>query len=53
MSSVFPNSFYDHNSSSQLINESILVEKPCPSLPPFVITHFYGSPIGWNAVVCI
>ncbi len=52
MSSVFPNSFYNNNNASnQLVNVSMLVEKPCPSVIPYVVTYFHGSPIGWNAVV--
>jgi hypothetical protein len=29
----------------------MLVAKPCPTVAPFVITYFQGSPIGWNAVL--
>jgi len=47
MSSVFP----INNTGSQLVNVSMLVEKPCPAVTPVVVTYFQGSPIGWNAVV--
>jgi hypothetical protein len=53
MSSVFPNSFYNNHTGNQLVNVSMLVEKPCPLVPPVVVTYFHGSPIGWNAVVFI
>jgi hypothetical protein len=51
MSSVFPNSFYNNNTASQVVNVSMLVERPCPSVTPLVVTYLYGSPAGWNAVV--
>jgi hypothetical protein len=52
--SVFPNNFYNNNhTSNQLVNVSMLVEKPCPLVSPVVVTYFHGSPVGWNAVVYI
>lgn len=54
MSAVFPNSFYNNNTThNQLVNVSMLVQKPCPPVSPVVVTYFQGSPIGWNAVVYI
>ena len=43
-------SFVPRNNNSQLVNVSMLVEKPCPVVAPLVIPFF--SPMGWNAVVC-
>jgi hypothetical protein len=52
MSSLFPNRFHNNNLTGQLVNVSMLVERPCPLLPPVVVSYLYGSPTGWNAVVC-
>jgi len=27
------------------------VEKPCPMVPPVIVSYVYGSPVGWNAVL--
>jgi hypothetical protein len=43
-------SFVTPNNNNQLVNVSMLVERPCPSVAPLLIPYF--SPIGWNAVVC-
>ncbi len=51
--SSFPHSFNNNNANHQLVNVSMLVEKPCPPVAPFVVPYFLGSPTGWNAVVCI
>ena len=52
MSAVFPSPLSNNNVSGQVMNVSMLVEKPCPPAPPPVIVPFaYESPIGWNAVV--
>ncbi|CAF1425145.1 unnamed protein product [Adineta steineri] len=51
MSSVFPNNFNNNTTNNQLVNVSMLVEKPCPVVAPYVVSYFYGSPIGWNAVL--
>ena len=37
--------------TGQLVNVSMLVERPCPLVTPMVVTYFYGSSSGWNAVV--
>jgi len=41
----------DNNTANQLVNVTMLVAKPCPAVPPFIIPYFYGSPAGWNAVL--
>jgi len=60
MSAVFANSFYNNNSNrwmghnnvpSQILNVTAQVEKPCPFIPPVIVSYVYGSPIGWNAVL--
>ncbi len=51
MSSVFPNHFLNNNTGNQLVNVSMVLQKPCPTVAPMIITYY--SPIGWNAVVYI
>jgi len=51
MSSTYPTSFYPNNTPSQLVNVSMLVEKPCPVVPPVIIPYYIGSQTGWNAVL--
>jgi len=51
MSAGFPNNFSNNNTNNQLVNVSMLVQKPCPIVPPMVVTYFQSSPVGWNAVL--
>jgi hypothetical protein len=36
---------------SQILNLTAQVEKPCPFVPPVIVSYVYGSPAGWNAVL--
>jgi len=36
---------------SQVFNVTAQVEKPCPIVPPVIVSYIYGSPMGWNAVL--
>jgi len=61
MPAGFPNNFYNMNNTNrwmgnnnvpnQLVNVSAQVEKPCPIVPPVIVSYIYGSPVGWNAVL--
>jgi len=60
MAAVLANNFYNENNNrwlannnvpSQVINVTAQVERPCPVVPPVVVSYVYGSPIGWNAVL--
>jgi len=60
MSGLFPNNFYNNNTNrwmannfgpSQVLNVTAQVEKPCPFVPPVIVSYIYGSPVGWNAVL--
>jgi len=42
----------NNNVPNQIFNVTAQVEKPCPVVPPVIVSYIYGSPIGWNAVVC-
>lgn len=42
----------NNNVPTQLVNVSTTVAKPCPVVPPVIVSYVYGSPMGWNAVVC-
>ncbi len=37
---------------SQIVNVTGQVARPCPVIPPMIVSYVYGSPFGWNAVVC-
>ena len=41
-----------NNPATQLVNVTAQVEKPCPVVPPVIVSYVYGAPLGWNAVVC-
>lgn len=42
----------NNNVSSQLVDVTAQVEKPCPMVPPVIVSYIYGTSVGWNAVVC-
>jgi hypothetical protein len=42
----------NNNVSSQVLNVTAQVAKPCPMVPPVIVSYVYAAPLGWNAVVC-
>ncbi|CAF1212275.1 unnamed protein product [Rotaria sordida] len=49
--SVFSNSFSNNNITDQLIKSLTYDDKPCSQVPSFIVSYFYESPTGWNAVL--
>jgi len=35
----------------QVMNETALGEKPCPIVPPALVTYYYAPYMGWNAAL--
>jgi hypothetical protein len=40
-----------NNPANQVLNVTAQVTKPCPMVPPVIVSYVYGAPLGWNAVL--